>query len=269
MMFMALPEDVKNIQKELDAKAKERFPGLSVSDVAEWRSWTYIFSVAIRSMQLIVERFETWINSRLALPRPGTIGWYVDIAKRYQEGYDLGLLADGSLGYDLIDPSVRIISAVSVAEASGGVVVFKVAKMVEGELAALSPGELLRFRNYINLVKFVGTQTNVVSVASDELSYDIEVYFDPAVQLSIIEDRVRDALISFRNSLGFDGLIYKQKFLFALMSVPGVVTVKLVSLSARPSGGDFEDVEVLYTTASGYFNYHEDSNIVFVLANSI
>ena len=266
---MQLPEKLTDINQELDNEMLQKFPGLSVSDAAEWRSWTYIFSVAIRTLQLIVADFKTWIEGKLTFLRPGTIGWYAEIARQYQDGYGLVIKTDGSLGYEVSDIDAQIVAAVSVSESAEGILVFKVARDVEGVLGEFTQGQLLRFRNYLELVKFVGTKVSVISTAADVLKYDVVVYFDPAVQQSAIESRISIALESFASDQGFNGVIYKQKFAHLLMLVEGVVTVQLSGFMAKPSGGEFSPIDISYISASGYFNYSEDSTIVFMPATEI
>lgn len=254
-----IPEDVTAIQQQIDAEALIKFPSLNTSAAAEWRNWTYIFAIGIRSIQVLISNFKQWIDEKLSYLRPGTIGWYAELAKAYQDGYDLIVKEDGSLGYSINDESSRIISAVSVSESAEGVVVFKVAREVDNVLQALTPDQLLRFKNYIELVKFVGTKTSSISIAADSLLYDITVYHNPAYSASGIESLVLSVIADFKQSIGFDGVIYKQKLIQAIMAVVGVETVTISTFNAMASGGAYAPVDVLYSLASGYFNWDEAS----------
>jgi len=256
-----IPEDVGTIQQNIDNEALSKFPGLNTSDASEWRNWTYIFAVAIRSIQILIANFKQWIDDRLSYLRPGTIGWYAELAKSYQDGYDLIVKEDGSLGYAIEDPASKIISAVSVTESAEGFVVFKVARTVNDILEPLTQDQLLRFKNYIELVKFVGTKTSSISISADTIFYNITVYHNPSFEASGIENTVLAVIDQFKQSIGFDGVIYKQKLIQAIMAVDGVGTVVLNSLDAMSFGGTYEPVDVLYTLSSGYFNWDEASTL--------
>jgi hypothetical protein len=256
-----IPEDVSTIQQNLDNEALSRLPEINTSDTAEWRNWTFIFAIAIRSIQILIANFKLWIEEKLSYLRPGTIGWYAELAKSYQDGYDLIVKNDGSLGYAINDPESKIISAVSVTESVEGFVVFKLARNVNDELGPLTQDQLLRFKNYIELVKFVGTKTSSISIAADTVLYDITVYHNPAYDAGGIEAEVLLVLNNFKQSIGFDGLIYKQKLIQVIMAVEGVETIVLDTLEAMAFGGTYTPVNVFYTLASGYFNWDDTSTL--------
>lgn len=261
---MTLPENLDDINLQLDNELKSKIPTLSNSSVAEWRIWTRIFSIVIRAMQVIVNRFQNWVDQRLTFLRPGTIGWYAEIAKQFQYGDSLQIKDDGSLGYPILNPSKQIIAAVAVTENEAAEVVLKVARIQGGELTGLDQSQILAFSNYIDAVKFVGTKTRVVSTTADLILYNIEAFYNPAFDENTVKINIESALDLYRSSLGFDGVVYVQKLIQAIMLVPGVVTVNLISLEVLPAGGQWQDVIIKHETQAGYFNYDADNSTLIL-----
>jgi len=262
------PETQKEIQTGLDNEVLSRFPSIGNTPVAEWKFWTLIMSVAIRTIQVIIKAFRDEVEDKLNYIRPGTIGWYALIARQFQYGYNLIVKADGSLGYENDVEAAKIISAVAVTE-NDGIVTLKVARLVNSVLAPLDQNQLLAFSNYISSVKFVGTKTTIVSTVPDVIGYAIKVYYDPSKDPEAITDLVQAAIDQYKNELGFDGIVYRQKFINKIMSVDGIVTCDMTAFAAIPAGGDPVSIGIMYETQAGYFNYNENSGFTIFPASQI
>lgn len=266
---MSYPENVNDISQQLESEARAKFPQLSNSSVAEWKLWTGIMAIAIRAIQVVVDNFRAVVEQRLTYLRPGTLGWYVEISRSFQFGYSLQIKDDGSLGYTITDESARIVSAVAISESEDAVVI-KVAKTDGSNLIEFTPSERLAFQNYIESVKFVGTKTNIVSTAADMVRYQLVVYYDPAFDVSVLQTNIDQALISYKDNLGFDGVIFTQRLLQILLAVPGVVTLSLNSFTVAPSGGGWSSIGLKYETQAGYFNYdYDNSSLVLTPVNEL
>ncbi len=266
---MNYPEKIKDIQDELNQEAKAKHPGLSDSDVAEWKLWTFVMATAIRAIQVIVSTYKKIVDDKLAFLRPGTIGWYTDICKKFQYGYNLIIKDDGSLGYAVNDPKAQIIAAVAVLETEDSEVIIKVAKKDNDELSELSSEEKLAFSNYITVVKFTGTKTVIISTTPDMIKYDIEIYYSPDHNPVNLEENINKAISAYQTSLGFNGTIYLQQFIKQILKVSGVVTVKVNDFEAKPAGGVYQRVLVFYVTHAGYFNYDEQSSVLLTPENEM
>jgi hypothetical protein len=269
---MTLPEELQDINSQLNSSALNKFPDLSTSTVAEWKIWTGIMSIAIRALQIIAKDYKKHIDQRLAFVRPGTIGWYAEIVKSFQYGHNLIIKTDGSLGYAVEDANAKIIKAVAVSESDDegvSVVVIKAARKVNEELVELLPEQRLALQNYITAVKFVGTKTTIVSTNADVLKYTIDVYYNPAYSASQIEASIVESFSNYRDSLGFNGVIYKQPFLQKILEVQGVITVGNYTLEVIPAGGVSEIIGIAYETQSGYFNFDDESAINLIPINNL
>jgi hypothetical protein len=250
-------QSIDDINTELQAQANSSIDGLSTSPAAEWKIWTYIMSLAVRIMQVIQAKFVSEVDSKLTFQRQGTSGWYAEMARKFQYGYNLIVKSDNSVGYEVDDPEARIVAAVAVVEEpTSGTVKIKVARLVNGKLNEFTTEQRLAFQNYVESIKFVGTKTDIVSQTADLIKYSLNVYYDPSFNSDLLSTNIQAALSAFRDNIGFNGFIYRQKLIDAVMQVEGIVTVDLVSLQSQKAGeAVFSDVGVKYEIGAGYFNY--------------
>lgn len=234
---------------------------LSSSTVAEWKLWSYIFAVAIHIFEIILDKFRAEIDTITNKITPGTVRWYAEMCYRFQNGYELLFDEKTAMLYYAEDvPDARIIKVVAISEKFNKLLI-KAAKLdKDNKIVPLSLEEKYNFAAYIDAVKFAGVETDVVSVSEDKIRYNIWVWFEPSIPLSLVQDNVLTALDTFKASIGFDSMIYTQKLVDAVMSAEGVVTCSLVSLERKGvSSPDFVSFDVFSELESGYFEYSEDS----------
>lgn len=128
-----------------------------------------------------------------------------------------------------------------------------------GKIVPLNIEERYNFSSYIDAIKFAGVDTNVISTSADRLRYNLEVYFDPAIPNTLVQEYVEKAPDDFKASLGFDSMIYKQQFIDAVMNAEGVVTCNLVSQERKGvTDTGFAPVGIYPELESGYFEYDPD-----------
>ena len=254
-------QSIEDINAELQTQANASIEGLSSSPVAEWKLWTYIMAFAVRILQVIQSKFVEEVENKLTFQRQGSRGWYAEMAKKFQYGHNLVLKSDNTVGYDIDDPAARIVAVVAVIEETvSGTVKMKVARLINGLLSEFTTEQRLAFSNYIESIKFVGTRIDITSNAADLIKYQLSVFYDPAFNADTIRAGVISALDAYRESIGFDGFIYKQRLLDAVMGIDGVVTIDLVSLQSQKAGEPaFSDIGVKYEIGAGYFNYTDQA----------
>lgn len=258
------PEDLEKIHNDLNVDAKAKLPALNDSTAAEWKIWTGIFAIAIRAIQALISQYLAVVDQKLTTLRPGTVGWYAEIAKKFQTGSNLMVLADGTLGYLDDSPSLRIIEKVSVVETAEGGLSIKVAKLSGFDLVPLTEDELTDFQEYMESVKFAGTQLFITSTDADNLTYDIQIYYDLSYSSFVVEQNVIAAIDAFRSKVDFDGVIYRQRFITNIMSVDGVVTLSLNDLIVTDSSDIATSVVNKHTPDSGHFNVDHAGSILVV-----
>lgn len=252
---------ISEIQDSIIASVNEQTGlSLSTSKVAEWRLWTYIFAVAIYTFEIILDAFRSEIDVITNKITPGTTRWYAEMCYRFQNGHEL--LFDETkamLYYDKTDPDARIVKIVAISEDKNRLSIKAAKRDNSGKIVPLSIEERYNFSSYIDAIKFAGVDTNIISTSADRIRYNLEVYFDPAIPNTLVQEYVEKALDSFKASLGFDSMIYKQRFIDAVMDAEGVVTCNLVLLERKGvTDEDFTPIGIYAELESGYFEYDPD-----------
>lgn len=234
---------------------------LSDSKVSEWRLWTYIIAVAINAFEIILDLFRSEIETLTNKITPGTVRWYAEMCYRFQNNHKL-LFDDKTamLFYEKDAPEDRIVKIVAISEKEKKLLI-KAAKIDNNnKILPLSLEEKYNFTAYIDAIKFAGVVTDVVSTSGDKIRYGLQVWFEPSIPHTLVRENVIAALSSFKTALGFDSMIYTQKFMDAVMTASGVVTCKLVTLERKgASDEDFKPVDIFSELESGYFEYTPDS----------
>ena len=140
----------------------------------------------------------------------------------------------------------------------------KVAKTDDsGKVIPLPPDEKYNLIAYVHEIRAAGTTTDVVSTTEDKIRYNLQVWHDTVYPYSEVEVNVKAAIEAFKTNIGFDGVIYVQQFIDAVMGAEGVVTCKLNSISRKGvSDDDFRPFDVYSDLESGYFDYAPDSTLV-------
>lgn len=252
---------IKEIHAEMAAELRAKHPDLSTSAVGEWRLLTWVVATAINTFEAVLDMSRAEIDAVADKITPGTVRWYVEQCKRFQNGHELKFNAQtAQLYYERDDPSARIVSVVAVTEGAERLSI-KVAKVdAQNKIVPLTADELYNFTGYVDSIKFAGIETITVSTSADRLRYNAEVWFDPAVPVTAVRADVLSALDRFRTQIGFNSMLYRGRLLDAIMGVKGVVTVDLKGLDRKgTSMADFATVGVADELESGYFDYNEDS----------
>ena len=265
---------IKEIQTAIHsdlAVQREGRPELSPSNTAEWRLWTWVVAAGIHAFEVIHDQFRDEIDEAADKIIPGTVRWYVEQCKRFQNGHEL--LFDentAQLYYAVDDPAARIIDVVAVTEGKERLSI-KVAKLDDqGRIVPLTADELHNFTGYVDSIKFAGIETVTVSTNADRVRYNVEVYYDPAVPMTTVRDRVTAALDAFRNEQDFNSMLYRQKFVAAIMAVAGVVTADLKSMERKgTSMEEFEACDVAEELEAGYFDYTDDCTLTMTSSKTV
>lgn len=250
---------IKEIQQAMIADLTARRSGLSTSSVAEWRLWVWVVATAIHLFEVILDQFRAEIDAAADKITPGTVRWYIDQCRRFQNGHKL-LFNTGTaqMYYEADDAQARIVSVVSVREDAKKLTI-KAAKMSDAsKITPLTADELRNFTGYVESIKFAGMETVVISRTADAIRYELAVYYDPVVPATTVRDTVQAQIDAFRTSLDFNSMFYRQRLVDAIMSVDGVVTADLQSVERKGTDmEDFKPVGIAEELDAGYFDYAE------------
>ncbi len=260
---------IAQIQEAIKNDLSERLPGLSTSKVGEWSLWQYIVAVAIHSFELILDLFRKEMDELTDKITPGTLRWYAEMCKRFHNGEELLFDEKTALLYyknqdDSTNAIIKVAAVSEVTVITGGVsetkLFIKVAKEEGGKITELSADEKYNFNNYIEAIKFAGCQTEVISTKADQIRYRMTVYHDPAIPHNDVEDGVKAALEAYKTSIDFDGVLYTQQLIDAVMGVKGVTTVDLPLLQHhrfKDAEDEWNDVGTHASLDAGYFEYSD------------
>jgi hypothetical protein len=246
---------------------------LSVSKVAVWRLFLYVPSVAIWTVENLIDIFKADTLDIIANNQYGQLRWYPTVSKQFQLGDQL--VWDGTKYiYEVADTTKQIVTqAAATVDGTTGLITLKVAKGVLPAIVPLSSTELNSFTFYIkgansatanDAIIPAGTKIDIVSAINDDLKFASELFYDPLILASdgtLLSDpstnTVEDAINDFINTLPFDSKFKVIDFVDAVQAAEGVENFVLFNVDAK-SNADITYTDVLaevgqlYITFSGY-----------------
>lgn len=261
-----MARSISEIQKNLEQKVKEKLPRLNnTSATAEWRLWTFVMASLCNVMEQLMDKFRGDIERIVDEKRLGSASWYVHLAKEFQLGDELKVFDNGILKYPSMDEKKRIIAHASFKEEGEGKdkkLLLRVAKAGDkaSELDPLSAMEQAMFKSYLEKAKLAGTQIQVVSIPSDRLQVELEVYYDHLFKKDIVREKLIKAIKDYCTyGLGETGVVVRNDLLEKIRHSPGVQDVEIKKLTVR-SESELEEITPqtrVYTTRSGHIRLNE------------
>jgi len=241
----------------------------STSKVAIWRLLCWLMAVAIWTHEKLFDQHTAEVEERAQELIPGTLRWYTDQSKLFQNGYDLTWDGDKYIYEDTTSTdavAAQIVTQASATEVSGQVII-KVAKGDVGSLSALSAGEKVSFDSYVDQIKFAGTNTDIISETADILRVGYTITYDPLVLDSsgvLIADGVtlpvEVAIEGYIQALPFDNDFSVMNLTDAIQEASGVLnavcTAANATYGAIPFPGEdiLADPEQKYSPRAGYLD---------------
>lgn len=152
--------------------------------------------------------------------------------------------------YPVVDPALRIITACAVSSTQSSIVNVKAAK--GSPLAALSTPERESAQGYINTIGVTGIEYNVISLESDKLYIDANIYY-AGQYAAVIQASVIAALDSFLQNLSitnFNGALKMTDLEALIRNVEGVNDVVLNNVRGREDVAIFSaGIDLILNTA--------------------
>lgn len=233
----------------------------SGSKVAIWRLIFWICAVSIWALENIFDLFRIEMIELGKTLITGTSRWYWSKCFEYQHGDVLQYnTTTHRFEYATVNTAIQIIKRSAVVD-STGLVKIKVAKLSGGSPVELSAPELSSFTYYMNLIKFAGTNINVISYPADKLRIELTIVRDPLILLSTGESianagtfPVEDSINKYISTLPFDGILSLTALTDAIQQTDGVVNPVIVLAKGRPNAGAFLDIDPIvgYNASAGY-----------------
>lgn len=214
----------------------------SKSKVSVMNGIAWIVAVAIRSLEFTMEAFGADVTEFINKKIHGTADFYAHALLKYQHGDELTVREDGlGFGYANIDPSKQIITKVAYSEYPSDLekdnrVLYKLATGTSGNLSRLDDEQMISIKAYLDKIKFLGTNIDVVSKKGDVLIPRITVYHDGMIPESILMENIVNEIKKYIAILSFDAT-FKVSDLFDVVKHIDNVTDVFIDSSTEPAGG--------------------------------
>lgn len=238
----------------------------STSKVAIWRLKFRVIAFAIFVHEQLFDQHVIEVEQRALEITPGVTRWYVNEAKKFQNGDELEFINDIFVYEDTTSTEALAKQIIEQASARdiNQVVTLKVAKDDGGGgLEKLTTAEKTAFEAYLDQFKIAGTKTIVISDDPDTLKLAYTIEFDPLVMKedgTLIEDGtspVQEAIDAYIEGLPFDSTFRVQDLTDAIQAARGVKNAIADVVDAKFGLLAFEDVLITLTQTnlpnSGYY----------------
>lgn len=229
---------------------------LSVSKVAIWRLFMYIFAYAIWVHETLWDQAEAEIDA-LTLNRVfGQLPWYVEQAKDFQYGDDLVFNGE-YYEYEAIDETKQIVTQASATNVEG-VITLKLALGDVGSFQSLSATQLTAVETYFKGTNGIvaedgiapaGTKLSIISEDPDDMKMQVDVFVDPlvidlnGVLLSDgVTTPVEDAITAYIQQLPFNAVFMIAALVDAIQAVSGVSNVVVNYCDARFGANPYTNI---------------------------
>lgn len=223
----------------------------STSKVSIWRLWVWIFAFSSRSVIELFGQLKTWVEDYFARKQVGTLLWWIDQVKAFQYGDSLQYIY-GVWKYATIDTNKQIVQQVAL-ELNKGLLYFKVAKIVNSELVALSTNEIVALKAYINKIKLAGQFINIVSYPADEIKLAFKIYYNAEFDTSALTLNVNAAIKTYLQNIVFNGELIITDIVDQLQQIDGIMNPIFVSGSFKNANmPEWFDLGDYYNAISGY-----------------
>lgn len=249
----------------------------STSSTALWSLFLFIAAAGISFFEQIQDLFFDDLVYQKSTTSVYTQQWWVDrMINFYQfSAIDplIGIVQvndNFNIFYETVDENARIVKFCSATQAEGNrQVTIKVAKDDgSGNPEVMTNDELLSAASFVERVKSAGLLISTVSFPADELFFDIDIYFDGQFVKSTTEDNVNNAIISYLESLPFDGSVRLINLIDSIQEVEGVIDVQINTAEIQPDGQTSPAIfDRIAFTKAGYANYNPANSVVNMINN--
>lgn len=237
-----MARSINTIQQQLIASKKSDTTLqklTSPSQVAIWRSWTFIVATAINLLEQVIDIYKASIEASIQKGGVGTMPWLRERVLEFQAGDDAYYNSStGKVKYNVVDTTKQIISRCSVTESSNRSVYVKIA--AGNPPAPIGSTQLNQLKFYLNQLRFAGTQINVINANADKMQVWCDVYYD-GQYADVIKTNVVASLntycLNLSSATNFNGVVINNDIIDTIRAVSGVKRVVLKKVIVTPDGG--------------------------------
>jgi hypothetical protein len=202
----------------------EQFSKVSLEAV-----FTFIVASAIYLFELIVDQKKAEVENMVAVEMPFSIPWYYAKSLAFQLG-DLVTFDETTykFAYPVIDETKRIVKYAAIRQREVSGVTRLQVFASKANKAALTANELNAFKAYIKGIGAAGTHFDFVSLAPDQLTINLTVYYNPQLiggdgtSTSGGNKPVNDAIDSYLGAIKYGGAFNRTKLIDVVQAASGV-----------------------------------------------
>ncbi len=235
----------QQISDQMDA-VQAQFPELanltSKSNTAVFGLIRNIWIAAQLALDHYVDGVLANLKATAAAARVGTLQWYVDQVKAFQYGDPIAIV-NGRVGYDVVDPSKRIITQAAATEDNGRLAIKAAKPSTDLYFQALSDAELSALKDYVGAVKYAGVSVDVISLPADELLLEATVKYDRQLMNSQGQSLTNqaqyfahEAVVLYIRSLPFNSVLNGTELTAFVLKYTGIDDFVITRMGIRPAG---------------------------------
>jgi len=279
-----MARSISDIQTQINTELVAAFAAINITiDPTKWskrnmmRLFCYIFSVCTAYLEQLMDVLKLSLE-KTASQSAAASGLWIQaqmFAFQYSSTDPQVLQLVGTIPvYPLIDVTLRIITACAVKSTASNEVTIKVAK--GNPFVKLSPStELAAAQGYINQLGSAGINYTVVSLDSDKLYVNADIYYQGQYS-AVISANVIAALNSFLQNLSitnFDGSLKMTDLENVIRNVTGVNDVVLLNVRGRADTDSYsaginlilnkQTQQRLWNTIAGYSSQENTTGYTF------
>ena len=231
---------------------------------------TYVFAFLVYVFRSDVADTADEITATIATEHEFSIPWYRDIALAFQLG-DMLVHNETTYKHDYaaIDATKQIVKFAQVRrKLIAGVTTLQVFATKEGK-AAMTVDELAAFNGYMTGKGAGGDHFQFISLAPDNLTLNMTVYYDPQI-LKSTGEKLSDgtkpvdlAIADYLNNIKYAGAFNRTKQTDAIQAADGVIDIVLGDVLLN---GDLNPNRE-FESASGFYNA-QTINVTYTAANA-
>lgn len=218
----------------------------------------YVFAAAAWTLEALFESYQQEVDARIDEIFPHRPKWYRDKVLSFLK--DRPLLPDSDR-YDTAGMTETEIDAARVvrhatADENIGVslLTIKVAGEEGGRRCPLDDETERQIEAYLAQIKDAGVRTVLVNIAPDRFDCQVDIYFDPLLTASTVENACRASIEHYIENLPFNGEYTNMALIDCLQAVEGVRIAELRSAAAVAAGESVvAAIDARYIPAAGYF----------------
>lgn len=218
----------------------------------------YIFACAAWTLEKLFDSYRQEVDERIEAIIPHRPKWYRDKVLGFMKNKVLIPDMDEYDTADMTDEEIAAARVVkhAVADESddASLLTIKVAGERDGRRCPLDAQTERQLEAYIAEIKDAGVRTALVNIAPDRFDCELDIYFDPMLTASAVENDCREAIRNYIENLPFNGEYTNMALVDRLQETDGVKIPELRSATTVAAGESVVSaIDARCVPAAGYF----------------